>query len=168
MFASRWTRLGIISLIAAIGLGSPAFAQRQPGPTGVTVSQDPMKAWEEARAQAEQQVKDALGANDDEWKVLKPKLEKVDELTAQSGGGNPVFYRKVDRSNLPDVIKKRKALSELLANKDATTEQIARAMKEYREARAKAKEELAKAQKELKELLTINQEAQLVLKGMIE
>jgi hypothetical protein len=133
------------------------------------------KMMAEFRKQAETRMKEAMGATDEEWTVLQPKIEKVAIALAQSAGG--VMGRMGamfsvggadDPNKVPDVTAKSQALQKILQNKEAKTEDILAALKEYRDARDKAKEELVKAQKELKEVLTARQEAQLVAMGLLE
>lgn len=178
--------LAIVLAVAVVTSVKLALAQdsrpANPGP-GVVVGggawggagqqMDPeqmKKMVEQFRAQAAARMKEALGANDDEWKVLQPKIEKVQELTMQgSGMGMRImpFMAAGDPKEVPDVQKKFEALRKVLQNKDAKPADISTALTEYRDARAKSKEELEKAQKELKELLTVKQEAQLVGMGVL-
>ena len=51
---------------------------------------------------------------------------------------------------------------------EAKRKEIKSKLTVLRKAREKAKRELAKAQKELSELLTVRQEAQLVLMGLLD
>jgi len=55
-----------------------------------------------------------------------------------------------------------------MQNKDAPSSDIVAALTAYRDARTKAQAELAAAGKRLRELLTVRQEAQLVLLGLLE
>lgn len=128
-------------------------------------------------------MKEQLGASDDEWKVLTPKVEKV--MTAQrdsrggfggfGGGrrGGPGGDRGAggDRGSDRPQSKVAQAQDELrttLDNKSASADEISKKLTAYREAREKAREELKAAQKELKELVTQRQEATLVMMGMLE
>jgi hypothetical protein len=126
-------------------------------------------------------MKQALGANDDEWKVLSPKIEKVQKLQFElmsgrmgrmgqgrgpRGGDNPAPAP--DESTQTDLQKKTAALSKLLADKESKAEDVKAALAAYREARDKVKEEITKAQKDLKEVVTLKQEAQLVEAGTLE
>ncbi len=141
--------------------------------TQVTDPEEMKKMMEEWKKQASKQMQESLGATDDEWKVLEPKIEKVQELAGQVSGG--YGYGRIafgpgagDAANVPEVTKKLLALRDLLKNKESKPDEVSAALKEYREAKAKAKEELEKARKELKELLTVKQEAALVVRGILE
>ncbi len=120
----------------------------------------------ERRKQMEQRMKTALGATDEQWKDLKPKVEKVQTLARQAGGGS-MFRRRTTTGEQTDVEKKLAELRKVLENKEATPEEITAALTPYREALAKVREELEKAQKELAEGLTPRQVAALVSLGLL-
>ena len=121
------------------------------------------------RKQGEKHAQDGLGATDDEWKVIVPKLEKVQailtQLNASRGGIVIAATHPVEES---EVAKRSKALVAALHNKDAKPQDLADALKACREARSKAQEEFEKARKALKEILTARQEATLVTTGVLE
>jgi hypothetical protein len=127
-----------------------------------------------------ERIREQLGASEEEWRVLQPKVEKV--MTAQresaagrgfgggrggrggggggGGGGAAVAETPVAR-----------AMSELrttLDNTGATAEQINQRLTALRDARKTAQANLDTARKELKEVLTQRQEAVLVVNGMLE
>jgi Spy/CpxP family protein refolding chaperone len=52
------------------GAAAPALAQANDGPPD----------FEEMRQRAEQRIKDLLDVKDEEWKVLQPKLQKIQQL----------------------------------------------------------------------------------------
>jgi hypothetical protein len=66
------------------------------------------------------------------------------------------------------VDKAGEALQTTLENASATPEEIKAKLTALRAAREKAKAELAVAQKQLREVLTLRQEAQLVVMGMLD
>jgi len=129
-------------------------------------------------------ARDRLGASDDEWKVLQPKIEKL--MTARrdafSGGGPGGFGRggrnrggdgggNRDSAGGPPPSALMQATDELrttLDNKNATAEDISAKLKAVREAREKAQADVQSAQKDLKEVLTQRQEATLVSMGWLE
>jgi chromosome segregation ATPase len=65
------------------------------------------------------------------------------------------------------VSKASDALQTTLENTSATPEEIKAKLTALRTAREKARQELATAQKELREVLSLRQEAQMVLMGML-
>ena len=135
------------------------------------------------RNQMQGRLKEMLGASDDEWQILNPKITKVQNLMLQSGNGGGMMGGNAGgmlaRFGVTDpgaaagagpseVRKAQQALQEVLRNKDATSEQIKAATQACRDARAKLKAQLEDARKELKALLVIRQEAILVQLGMLE
>ena len=121
-------------------------------------------------------IKERLGASDDEWKVISPKVEKV--MTAQRdarGGGGFGFGGRGgrrggggDQQPTTETGKASADLQTALENKDTPADDIAKKLAAYREARDKGRAQLLAAQKELKEILTQRQEAVMVNMGMLE
>jgi len=135
------------------------------------------------RQRFEDNVKEQLGASDDEWKVIQPKLTKVFDARRNSmgsmrsmfggfrnrdRGGDNNNNNSADNANRSPVELAQRELSQVLENKDASPDQIAAKLKTLREARDKAKAELTTAQKDLKEILTPRQEAVLVNMSMLD
>jgi peptidoglycan hydrolase CwlO-like protein len=134
----------------------------------------------QARERYLTQLKEQLGASDEEWKALQPKVEKV--LTAQrdnrrGGGGNRGFGRNRNNNNAQqqpnaqptsEVTAAADELRKTVDDKAATAEDINKKLTALREAREKAKNELTTAQKELRELLSARQEAILVSSGLLD
>ncbi|KPK84413.1 MAG: hypothetical protein AMJ81_05625 [Phycisphaerae bacterium SM23_33] len=138
---------------------------------------------EEFRAQAAQRMRESLGATEEEWKVLQPKVEKVQTLQRQSRGGmRGMTGQPGRRGRAPgapgaeaapareqtEVEKATESLRKVLDNKEAPAGDIKAALETLRQAREKAAQELAKAQKDLREVVTVRQEAQLVLMGLLD
>lgn len=135
------------------------------------------------RQRAMDRIKEQLGATDDEWKVIQPKVDKV--MTAQRetrGGGFGGFGGGAgpggrggggggggaDQQPTTAVGKASQELRTTLEDKNAAPETIAKKLAAMREAREKARKDVADAQKDLKEILTQRQEAVLVMNGMLE
>jgi hypothetical protein len=188
----------LCTLVAGVVLASASltFAQAQPQPGGTNPPAggttnggnnnggnrgrgnfDPAQF----RAQMEARMKEQLGVNDDEWKVLQPKLEKVNTARNETrGGGFGGFGRNRGGNNgggnnggtsdqpQSAVSKASSELRATLEKKDAPADEINAKLAALREARAKAKADLEAAQKELKEVLTARQEAVLVSMGTLE
>lgn len=148
------------------------------------------------QARMNEMFKEELGATDGEWKVIEPRLTKVTTLQRDSsrggmgmmgmmmgrmrgnrGGqqGQPGQQRpERQRPGQPagdreqtEVQKATEALSEVLEKKDAPADEVNAKLLVLRKAREKSKQDLVKAQKELKDVLTVRQEAKLVLYGML-
>ncbi|MGB2806776.1 MAG: hypothetical protein WBC22_03485 [Sedimentisphaerales bacterium] len=144
-----------------------------------------------------ERMKEQLGAGDEEWKVIQPRLQKVMNLSRQAnasgrgmmfdgprgyagrrqpGGartaGQDAGQRTRPGADQPQreesaVGKATQELQEVLRSETAKPEQIKAKLTALRTAKEKAKKDLATAQKELKEKLTVKQEAILVLSGYL-
>ena len=151
---------------------------------------NPQDRMAQFRERMTQRVKDSLGVTDEEWAVLQPKIEKVMTLQRDASGGRMMGMMRgvgggrnrqgqggqgqvdaapatppVDQS---PVAKAATNLQTVADNKDAKPEDVKAALDAYRAAQAKAAEELQAARKDLKDVLTVQQEAKLVLTGILE
>jgi chromosome segregation ATPase len=175
--------LGVVC-IALVIVASLSKTQAQPpnerrgGPPGMGM-RDP----EQMRRMMAERMKEQLGVTDQEWKVMQPKLQKVMDLTRQISGSGRMgmfFGRQRPRqfarersstdaseSERTAVEKATEELQELLDSESTTPDQIKAKLTTLREAKEKAKQELAQAQQELKKILTLKQEARLVLMGLL-
>ncbi|MCE5187292.1 MAG: hypothetical protein LLF76_14330 [Planctomycetaceae bacterium] len=159
----------------------PADAGRSRG--GVTAAMDPEK-----RALRYQKL---LGIADDQWETIKPLLTNTLKLqmalnpaanlrnraistrVAQPGQGRGDMVRQdaqpEDVGN-PDAEMKAAfdALLEMTRNAEATDEQIVQVMQGYIQKRHTLEEELKTAQQELRNTLTVRQQAQLTVEGVLE
>ncbi|MEN6426381.1 MAG: hypothetical protein ABFE13_13555 [Phycisphaerales bacterium] len=118
-------------------------------------------AWDRARAVEE--LKRQLDVSDAEWSVIKPRIEAVYSLvhpTPQLGRG--------EARPMTPVEQKKRELRELLDNKDATPEQMKAGLTALRAANEKARQDLARARQDLRQLMTVRQEAVLVLSGLLD
>jgi hypothetical protein len=129
-------------------------------------------------------IKDALGANDDEFAAIQPKLQTVMQLQRDvtprmrmfgrgggpGGGGGPGrFNGGFGASTQPSAVQT--ALQDLqttLDDQNASPDAIKSKLDTLRQARSKAKQDLVVAQQDLKSVLTQRQEAVLVLMGMLD
>jgi hypothetical protein len=149
---------------------------------------------ERMRQMMDQRMKEMFGATDQEWKILGPRVMKVQELSRQVGGGGrggmmfggmgrrggqqggpggPGGGRFGGRPGAPgteqtEVEKAMEQLRTLLENTSASPEQIKTQLTTLRSAREKAKQQLAVAQQELRQIITLRQEAQCVMMGMLD
>jgi hypothetical protein len=179
-------------LLVGQSLSQPAQRGEQRGGMQGPPGQGPGGPFdpEQMRKMMEQRMQEALGATEQEWKVLGPRVMKVQELSRQiSGGGRGMmmFGRGMRggpggpgasdqpggrgmgmNRELTDVEKIQDELQTLLENTVATPEQIKEQLTKLRAAREKAKQELAKAQQDLRQVLTLRQEAILVLMGLLD
>jgi chromosome segregation ATPase len=113
------------------------------------------------RARAVENLKEQLGVSEAEWTVVRPRLEAVYErVHAQPVRGNVEPTTPVEQ--------RRKELRELLRDENAEAEQIKARLSALRAEKEKARQELAKARRELQQIMTLRQEAVLVLAGLLE
>jgi hypothetical protein len=143
-----------------------------------------------------ERMKERLGADDEAWKVIEPRLTKVQELNRQQmmaggrggfafggmrggrggdqggqqggqQGQRPRFPGQENRE--PTALEKAsETLNTTLENPSASADQIKQQLTALRAAREKAKQELATARQDLRQILTVRQEALLVLDGMLD
>lgn len=151
----------------------PTLAQPAPGGGPPDFSQ--------MRQRMSERTKEMLGASDDEWKVLQPKIESIQQRQRESngmggmmmmfGGGGGGFRppgAPADDQPKSEVQQKVGELRTATENKDTKPEEIKAKMDALRAAREKAKADLQKQQVELRELLTMRQEAVLLTLGLME
>lgn len=189
----RWKLAGVAAVVAVAVLGSVSVVMAQAqGPRGGRQGRgqfDPaqMNQW------MMQRMKEQLGATDDEWAVIEPRLEKVQTLArdARGGGmggmfgrgqfGGPGGVRGQPGGAAPQppqgaqptapqsaVSKAAEDLRTTLGDQNSTVAQVKEKLTAYRAEREKAREELSKAQEDLRSVLSVKQEAQLVLMGSLD
>jgi hypothetical protein len=129
--------------------------------------EDRMKILEEQRMQDRRQaledLKNQLGISDQEWTVIRPRIEAAYNLQHPMMPGNPG-----NEAKRTEVQQKSIELSELLRDKAAAADQIKARLAALRAAKDKARQELAAAQQNLRQILTLRQEALLVLNGLLD
>jgi hypothetical protein len=170
--------------------GQRGGAQGTQGQRGQRGQFDP----ERMRQMMSQRMQEMFGATDAEWKILGPRVTKVQELSRQVQGGfrgGMMFGGMRGRGGQPggrggqpggrfggrpdapgreqtEVEKATEGLRTLLENTSATPEQIKNQLTVLRGAREKTKQQLAIAQKELRQIITVRQEAQCVMMGILD
>ena len=195
-------RCTVVMFLAALLVGAVCVGQaiaqegRPPPPPGQERgregrTQRSPEEWrqrmEEFRKGMEDRIREQLGATEEEWKVLQPRMDKVQQLMRQSRAGLRGMFGMTGRGGRgrrggddrqpaegtperesSDVEQKTEALQSLLDDETSSAPSIKAALAALRKARQKAQEELAVARKELREVVTARQEAQLVLMGMLD
>ena len=148
-------------------------------------SRDPeemRRRMEEWRQRGRDRMREQLGATEDEWKVLQPLIEKVQTVQRESRGsrfggffGGRGRGRGGERRaegdadpDRPEVEKKTEALRSLLEDKASQAGAIKAALDALRKARLKAAQDLAMARKELQQVVSVRQEAQLVMMSILD
>jgi hypothetical protein len=126
-----------------------------------------IKMMEEMRAMDRQRTLDGfksqLGVTDPEWAILKPRLETVYNMA----NPQPARIGGIDRKRT-EVEQTSGDLRDILDKPGVDTNQIKTRLIALRAARGRANEELAKARQSLRQLLTVRQEAELVLSGLLD
>ncbi len=168
---------------------------QQGGPGGMQVMQQDPAQMQQMMAQ---RYKELLGMSDEEWSVIGPYVLKVATLSASTqtrggmrmlmGRGNMQQGQQSQQSGrsqtqtqgqsqtqgtnnrrmMGQQDENLQALQTLLEDKNATNDEIKSKLSALRKARETSKQELIAAQKQLRELLTLRQEAELVVMGLLE
>jgi hypothetical protein len=182
----------ILMCVAAIGLFyvGQAICQEAQEDRGDQQQQDRGRNQRDPgqmRQRMMDRMKDTLGATDEEWKALEPKVEKVMTLSMDARGGmmmgrgmmgrgrggrdatsRPARESQTQPQPQSEVAKATQALTTVLDKSEAAPEEIKTALANLRDAKAKAKVELETAQKDLREVLSVRQEARLVMMGLLD
>jgi hypothetical protein len=188
--------IGVVASVLALVAGGLCFAQPpaggnrgERGERGMRGNFDPAQM----RQRMMERWKEQLGADDDAWKVIEPRLAKVMELRndTMAGGRGGMFGMMAGRggrggdqgpggpqgnrprfpgqeNRQPTAVEKAaEALSTTLENQSASADTIKQQLTSLRKAREQATQQLAAAQQDLRQILTVRQEATLVLTGML-
>jgi flagellar motor switch/type III secretory pathway protein FliN len=108
-------------------------------------------------------LKNDLGTSEEEWAVVKPRIEAVYLLQRP-----PAFFAQEDTSAQAAVWRLTRELREMVTNKEAKPEEIKAKLAALRAAKEKVRQELAKTQQQLRQLMTLRHEAVLVLNGLLD
>lgn len=135
------------------------------------------------RTRMMERYQEVLGINDTEWKAVEPLIQAVMEkraATRMGGFGRRGFTGprrggEDNAGNRPrstgfggEASAEVEALQSALESSSTTPAEIQAKLQALREARKKAAEELDAAQKKLRSVLSVRQEAQMVLMGMLD
>jgi len=142
---------------AAAGPGGPGGGMR--GQWG-----DPAQM----REMMAQRFKVALACTDEEWKVIGPRVEKVLEIQFQARFGRGGFGGPGGRGGMFGASPEAQALNEAIDSKDTSDEDIKAKLKAFRDTAKKREAELKKARDELRKVVTLRQEARLVLMSILD
>lgn len=187
----RITKSLMIACVSAALLTS-ASLMAQPAPGGQGGGQGgpggrPNFDPAQARQRMSEMMRERLEVtNDDEWKVLQDRIEKVSTLRRETGGGfgggmggmggmmrprnnnnNDNAGGNQPRRFGPEPTPEVAALEKAIEGK-ASTEELKAKLVSVREARKVSAAKLEKAQEDLKKVLNVRQEAQLVLMGVLQ
>jgi len=125
-------------------------------------SEEQMKITRDLHVQRVQaKVNKELGVSAEEWAVIQPRLAAVFNLSqAAVGQGDTPAARRVAQAYNDLMV--------LLQNKEAKPAEIKAKLTALRAAKEKARQELAAAQQTLRQLMSLRQEAVLVLNGLLD
>ncbi len=160
-----WALLAAILLVPALALTQDAPPQDRGG-RGGRADQGQM------RERMLNNIKEQMGATDEQWKALQPKVEAVmtqqrDLRSASMGGMGGGRGGDANAPQTP-VAQAQRDLRTAVENKDTPPAELTKKLAAFRAARDKARTELQAAQKDLKEKITPPQEAVLVVNGLLE
>jgi len=170
----------------------PAEQEKQQMQNKKRIEQLEKRLRTESAKKADESMKQALQATERQWKVIKPRLDKVEYLSKQarvsmtpgyyrrsrgsSGPNNQQSVPKVEEGwkwsksweeKAPDELSEGERICEellkLLEDKSSKQEEIEQKVEALREVRKETGKQLARAQQELREVLTFRHEATLVL-----
>ena len=187
----------LLLTLFAVAIGaSDVFAQpaqqgqaQQPAQQGQQQWQGGPQNWQNMDPQQMQQMmqqrimdnfrQQLAVTNDDEWGVIQERLSKVLKLKMQAmfsggagmmgglrrNGGNGQGFRGFQNMSQPDP--SADSLRTAIDN-GAPNAQVKAALDKFRDSRKQKEAELSKAQEDLRNVLTVRQEAALVLGGMLD
>jgi hypothetical protein len=115
------------------------------------------------RQMAFDNLKNQLQVSDEEWSVIKPRLQVVYDLVRPVPSFGPESVQPAS-----PVDQKKRELREILSNKDAAADQVKAKLTALRAAQLAAVQELTKARQNLRQIMTLRQEATLVLNGLLD
>jgi hypothetical protein len=106
-------------------------------------------------------LRQELGVSEEEWTVIQPRMAHIFYVHRASYGvgASPAALR---------VAQLMGELRVLVNNKETKPEEIKAKLTALRSAKVQARQELSQAQKSLRQLMTLRQEAVLVLNGLLE
>jgi hypothetical protein len=132
---------------------------------------------ERMREMMVERLREPLDVTDAEWNAIKPLVADVVEKQSAERRMGSRFGRMGRRGGPggdrgPEVAAEDQSPAEqletVLEKENASAEEIKAKLKALRDARKKAEEELKQAREKLRQVLTVRQEARLVLMGMLD
>ena len=143
---------------------SKAFSERMRNADSMEERQQIMNeqmAWQ--RQRAFEDLKEQLGISDKEWPVVKPRLQTVYDLVHPRP---PMMGRSEQPKS--ELEQRSRDLRELLRDDKADVDQIKAKLSAVRASKERTARELAGARQTLRQLMTLRQEAVLVLNGLLD
>lgn len=122
---------------------------------------------EQMRARMAEYMKGALKANDEEWTVIEPLLTDVVEKQRDARGGAFGMFRGRRGEDEADG-SATTSLRTALESEETSADDIKAKLAAVREERKGKEKELEAARGKLRAVLTVRQEAQLVMMGILD
>lgn len=169
----------LVLLAVGLGLSLPAAAQNRggggPGGGGREGGREGGRDRgrrrfdpEQMRAMMMDRMKTMLEVGDEEWPAIEPLLSDVmaKQREARGGMGRRMWGRRGGEEQ--DQPKETAELQAVLDKPNATSEEIKAKLTSYRAAQKVKEAELQAAREKLRAVLTIKQEARLVMMGTLD
>lgn len=206
-YTPSFGRLALMLLLAGL-MSVPAYAQGGRGQGGRDGGRDGgRERWEqmsdeqreemieqfrermaERQAEQDERLREEIGATEEEFELLQPKIERVRQLTrerqmASAGGfgggrggpaggrggrGGTPFAGLFETSDEGEALTEAQAELREALEDDAVAGDIKEALDTYREARDAMDAAIQEAREDLRGLLTAKQEAYFVVNGMLD
>ncbi len=179
-------RLALFGMMLMTGTNSHLFGQDQGGGGGNRRDMSP----EQFREEMEKRVKASLKATDDEWNIIQPRLDKVvtaqrEAFSGRMGGfgrtrdnnnassaatpsGTPGTSEKSSRDSTRTPSPEAEALKAALESEETPAKEIKTKLNSLRDSRSKKQDDLKVAREELRKVLSLRQEATLVMQGILD
>ena len=140
-----------------------AFTEQMRNAGGMEERQQIMSeqmAWQ--RQMAFESLRDQLQISDKEWPVVKPKLQAVYNLV------HPANRMGRNEATTTDLEQRSRELRELLHEDKPDMDQIKAKLTALRAAKERTAQELAGTRQNLRQIMSLRQEAVLVLNGLLD
>jgi|GEM_PF-459828 len=141
----------------------PETRQRERGERGERRRFDPAQMQERML----EGIKERLSSTDEEWTAIKPLVSNVLDARMKTRMGGWGFRGRRGGSE-SEGVSEVDDLRAALDSEESKPEDIKKKLVAYRELRKKNEAELKKSQDELIKVLSVKQEAQMVLMGMLD
>ncbi len=116
-----------------------------------------------------ERTKKQLAPTDEEWTVIEPRLSKVIKLSAENSlGGLRTMFGSQGGRDKSGVEKVAEELQTVLKSGQASPSEITDKLTSLRKQKEKVQSELITAKSELRDILTLEQEATLVIMGLLD
>lgn len=179
----------VLAMLLVVLMSGAGYAQRQDGGGGGMGGGGQGRGGfdpSQIRQRMNESIKEARAVTDEEWSVLSPRIERVQTLQADAGGGVTGALGMMGRMGRggggnrnmmammggmgmsAEMQRATQELAEAVENKDVSDQVLKQRLNAVRDLRVKAKAELEKARAELIALLTSRQEATLFQMGLVE